>query len=49
MANTLESIPTALSKLRTGLIEGGYTADQAFQITLDLIRRGDTPTSLIED
>lgn len=48
MANTLESIPTALGKLRKGLIDEGYTPDQAYQIALDLIRRGDTPTALVE-
>lgn len=41
MAKTLESIPTALGKLRKGLIDEGYTSDQAFWIVQDLIRRGD--------
>lgn len=48
MANTLESIPTALGKLRKGLIKEGYDPVQAFQIVLDLIRRGDSPSSLVD-
>lgn len=48
MANTLESIPTALGKMRKGLIDEGFTAEQAFQIVLDLIRRGESPTALVE-
>lgn len=48
MANTLESIPPALGKLRKGMIAEGFTEDQAYQIVLDLIRRGDAPTSLVD-
>lgn len=43
MANKVESITTTLGKLRKGLIEQGYTQDQAFWIVQDLIRRADTP------
>ena len=49
MANTLESIPTALGRLRKGLIDKGFSDQEAFQIVIDLIRRGDTPTSLLDD
>jgi hypothetical protein len=49
MANKVESIPTALGRLRKGLIDEGYTADQAFWIVQDLIRKGDSVTALIED
>lgn len=48
MANTLETIPDALGELREGLIAKGFKEDQAFQIVLDLIRRGDSPKSLFE-
>jgi len=48
MSNQLESIPKHLGTLRKGLISEGYPEDQAFQIVLDLIRRGDSPKSLFE-
>jgi hypothetical protein len=38
MANKVESIPTELGALRAGLVEQGYTADQAFWLVQDLIR-----------
>lgn len=38
MANKKESIATDLGALRTGLVEEGFTADQAFWIIQDLIR-----------
>lgn len=50
MTNQLESIPTKLGALRKSLIAEGYTSDQAFQIALDLIRRGeDFPAVLMMD
>lgn len=49
MANKVESIPATLGKLRKGLIDEGYTADQAFWIVQDLIRKSATPTALVED
>jgi hypothetical protein len=48
MANKVESIPTALGKLRKGLMAEGYTSDQAFWIVQDLIRKGDGPGALVE-
>jgi hypothetical protein len=48
MANTPEPISVVLGNLRTGLIDQGYTQEQAFQIVLDLIRRGDSPLSLVD-
>lgn len=48
MATKVESIPTVLGKLRKGLMDEGYTADQAFWIVQDLIRNGNTPTALVE-
>lgn len=38
MANKVETIPAVLGKLRKGLIDQGYTSDQAFWIVQDLIR-----------
>ena len=49
MPTNLESIPKTLGTLRKKLIEEGYSPEQAFQIVLDLIRRGDSPRSLLED
>ena len=49
MANKVESIPPALGKLRKGLVNEGYTEDQAFWIVQDLIRKSDSPTALVED
>lgn len=49
MANKVESIPSALGQLRTGLIREGYTPDQAFWIVQDLIRKANSPTALVED
>jgi hypothetical protein len=49
MAKKVESIPTVLGELRKGLIDQGYTTDQAFWIVQDLIRNGNSPTALIED
>lgn len=49
MANKVESIPTALGKLRKALVDEGYTADQAFWIVQDLIRKGDSVTALVAD
>lgn len=43
MANKVESIPSVLGKLRKGLMEEGYTADQAFWIVQDLIRCEQVP------
>ena len=48
MSNQLESIPSHLGTLRKKLIEEGYSEDQAFQIVLDLIRRGDSPRALFD-
>ena len=47
MANNWESIPAALSKVRQGLIDGGFTSDQAFWLTQDLVRRADAPKALV--
>lgn len=47
MANKVESIPTALGKMRKGLMDEGYTADQAFWLVQDLIRRADAPKALV--
>lgn len=49
MPKQLESIPTHLGSLRKGLIDQGFKEDQAFQIVLDLIRRGDSPKALFDD
>jgi len=51
MSNTLENIPTRLNNVFNKLHEdGGFTKDQAFQVVLDLIRRGqDIPPWLTED
>jgi hypothetical protein len=49
MANKLETVATALGKLRKALIAEGYTADQAFWIAQDLIRKGASPTALVDD
>jgi hypothetical protein len=38
MATQVGSIPTVLGTLRKGLIDEGYTSDQAFWIVQDLIR-----------
>jgi hypothetical protein len=44
----LESIPEQLGTLRKGLIAKGFEEKEAFQIVLDLIRRGDSPHALFE-
>lgn len=51
MANKVESIPSALGKLRKELVDQGlYTSDQAFWIVQDLIRKGDSVnTALVAD
>ncbi|WP_294567558.1 hypothetical protein [uncultured Arthrobacter sp.] len=49
MANKVESIPTALGKLRKGLMDEGYTQDQAFWLVQDLVRKAESPTALVED
>ena len=49
MANKVESIPTALGKLRKGLVNEGFTEDQAFWVIQDLIRKSASPTELVED
>lgn len=47
MANKVESIPTALGKVRKGLVDEGFTEDQAFWIVQDLIRRADAAGELV--
>lgn len=47
MSNNTETIPEVLGELRKKLIDKGFKEDQAFQIILDLIRRGDSPQSLL--
>lgn len=47
MANTTESIPATLGKLRNGLIEAGFDSDQSYQIVLDLIRRGSDGSTVL--
>jgi hypothetical protein len=37
---TTESIGTTLGGLRKKLIEEGFAKDEAFQLVLDLVRRG---------
>lgn len=49
MANTLESIPASLGKLRKNLMTEGYTSQEAFQIALDLIRRGSDVPAIFSD
>lgn len=49
MANKVESIPTALGKLRKALVAEGYSEDQAFWIVQDLIRKSDSVTDLVAD
>lgn len=49
MAKKVESIPTALGEVRKGLIEQGFTSDQAFWLVQDLIRTNNAPAALIED
>lgn len=44
MATKVESIPTVLGELRKGLIDEGYTTDQAFWLVQDLIRTNNVPT-----
>jgi len=46
MAKKVESIPTALGKVRKGLMDQGYAEDQAFWIVQDLIRCGHLPALL---
>jgi hypothetical protein len=48
MANKVESIPTALGSLRRGLMDEGFTSDQAFWIVQDLIRKGESPVALVQ-
>lgn len=48
MPTTLESIPEKIGELRKGLMAQGFKDEQAFQIVLDLIRRGDSPRALFE-
>lgn len=47
MAKRVETIPTALGNVRKGLVEQGYTEDQAFWLVQDLVRGGHL-ASLIE-
>lgn len=49
MANKLESIPTVLGNMRTGLVDQGFTSDQAFWLIQDLIRKGDSPEALLSE
>jgi hypothetical protein len=46
MATNWESIPGALGKVRKGLIDEGFTQDQAFWLVQDLVRRADAPSAL---
>lgn len=39
MPNNTDTIPTRLGTLRKGLVDQGFSEDQAYQIVLDLIRR----------
>jgi hypothetical protein len=43
-----ERIPKTLGKLRKSLLEQGFAEEQTYQIILDLIRRGDSPHTLVE-
>ena len=47
MANKVEHIPTTLGRMRKGLVDEGFTEDQAFWIVQDLIRRSDAPKELV--
>lgn len=46
VAKNWESIPSALGKMRKGLVAEGFTGDQAFWLVQDLLRRADAPAAL---
>jgi hypothetical protein len=47
MTTTIENIPKTLGTLLSDLEKEGFEHHEAYQIILDLIRRGDSPQSLL--